>query len=131
MSKEKRFSQEEVNKIVQERLERYKRKTAEEIEQVRSEVPEGETDYKALYEKALKEKEAFEQQQAKEQALLDVGFTYEQVPDYLKYLDKVSEDEYAETAQEFYDAYQAKLGNKSTYADPSQGAKRRKWNPFS
>ncbi|MFD2654492.1 hypothetical protein [Gracilibacillus thailandensis] len=130
MSEEKLFTQEEVNKIVQERLEREKRKTERELEQIRTEVPEGGTDYKKLYEELCKELAEREADEAKEQALLNAGFDQESVNRYKKYLDKVEEDEYEETAHFLFEHSPMNKKQSQSYADPSQKRGKSVWNPF-
>lgn len=122
---EKKFTQAELDAAIKARLERDRKKQAEEAEQKRLEE-QGE--YKELLDKAKEEIETLRAEKAKadrEQSinskLLAKGLSNEEVLKYSKYVDKLAEtDEELDVAVEsvYSDFVAAK---QATYKDPSAG----------
>lgn len=122
---EKKFTQAELDAAIKARLERDRKKQAEEAEQKRLEE-QGE--YKALLEKANEkiseleaEKARVEREQSINSKLLAKGLSNEEVLKYSKYVDKLAEtDEELDVAVEsvYSDFVAAK---QATYKDPSAG----------
>ena len=112
------FTQDEVNRIVKQRLEREKRKLDRELEDARSSVYSELPDYKSRYIDALKRK-----------SLLDAGLPVSEVDRYLRYIDDSDEVEVVQRqARDFVE----ELGKdkRKSYADPSQKTKADVWKPF-
>lgn len=131
MSEEKKvFTQEQIDKTIQERIGREKRKHAEEIESIQNgdiELPEGETDYKQVYE----ENNALYFNLLKQSKLTDAGMTIDQAEYYAGYIVAGSEEGIETEASELAgDVLKGQQGNVKRYADPSQGKKGGTWNPF-
>lgn len=111
----KTFTQEDVNRIVQERLDRQKRKD----EQKRLEE---EGKYKELYEKLqseLQEKEEQAIKASKESAIIKAGYSEEQLPKLLKFVEGETRDEIQQSIEELTELIPVKQDKQ--YADPSAG----------
>lgn len=98
----KTFTQEDVDRIVKERLEREKRKADEKAEQARKEAErkalEEQGKYKEMYEALQKDLQAQKAQvleARKETLLLGAGYTQEQANRYKKFLTGETEEELA------------------------------------
>lgn len=120
MSEEKTFTQEEVNQIVSERLEREKRKREEAIEEIQAQATK---DMKEEYFKVYKKSK-----------LIEAGVKFDKADEILWMIKGESEEEIKAniaiiapelTPEYLVDAKPSKRG----YADPSQRGRRR-WNPF-
>lgn len=113
---DKLFTQEDVDRIVKERLIREKRKLDRDIEQVRSQViaDSSQPSYKAKYLQSLKRSE-----------LLKAGFTFDNMD---KYLPLVPEDSEGEIRKKI--SLLADWVGVSKSAQAKQERKHRKWRPF-
>lgn len=128
MSEEKLFTQDEVNKIVQERIARERRK---QIDVPEVELPEGVTDYKAQYE----DYQAQYIDLLKKTKLIDAGVNFEKLDEAVKFIQGDTEEEIDHAisivvpgfAPEFL-RDEFKKDKPKPYADPSQ--KRSIWNPW-
>lgn len=124
MSEEKTFTQEHVDKVIQNRLARVRAKQAKEIEEIRNgaELPEGETDWKQVYD----DNKARYLSLVKQSKLTGAGFSPDQVERYVRYIESESEEE---IEAEALDIAADVLKGKPSYADPT-GKKSGKWNPW-
>lgn len=120
---QKLFTQEDVERIIKERLARERRKAEEKAEQARKEAErkalEEQQKYKELYEALLQDLQAEKQHalQAKKEALLaQAGYTQEQIERYAKYLEGETEEE-LQTALETLKQDIPPKG--ATYVDPA------------
>lgn len=119
----KLFTQEDVERIIKERLARERRKAEEKAEQARKEAElkalEEQQKYKELYETLLQDLQAEKQHalQVKKEALLaQAGYTQEQIERYAKYLEGETEEE-LQTALETLKQDVPPKG--TTYVDPT------------
>lgn len=119
---EPRFTQEDVNRILDERLKRERRKREEALERERQEAEkkrlEEQQQYKELYENlkaeiAEKEKKALEA--SKRAFMAQAGYTEEQINRYAKFVVGNSEEEIKEALE----ALKADIPPKPAYVDPS------------
>ncbi|UBH21882.1 hypothetical protein LAU42_08890 [Macrococcus armenti] len=122
---EKKFTQEDIDRIVKERLARAKKDADEAAEKARLEE---QGQYKELLDKANEEIESLRAEKAKaerEQSinskLLAKGLTSEEVIKYSKYVDKLAEtDEELDTAiEDVYNDFVA--AKQAAYKDPNAG----------
>lgn len=126
-SDDKTFTQEEVNKLIQERLERDRKKRQEEAETDRLKEKE---EFKELYEKTVSELQSLKEQEALRErnekiieSLVKNGFDEERAKASLKWVSVQIEDEDSidSVVKEYVEAHQVE------YADPtpSLGSKKR------
>lgn len=120
----KTFTQEDIDRIVKDRLERERKKREEALEEERKKSERErlleQEKYKDLYESLQKDLEA---QRAtalrakKESLLVKAGYTEEQAQRYLKFIDGETDDELNASL----DALKADIPPKKQYGDPNPG----------
>ncbi|MTW85088.1 hypothetical protein F3157_05375 [Virgibacillus dakarensis] len=108
MQEERLFTQEEVDKIIQKRIAREKKKNERERD-------ENGLSYKERYYSVLKQK-----------SLIDAGVPIDQAERYAKYINSEDQAEIEQQALELAEDLQEKP---KAYADPSQ--RKSVWRPFS
>jgi hypothetical protein len=112
---EKTFTQDEVDRIIKERLKRERAKVDKELVDIQAEIDAEYPDYKGMYIDALKRK-----------SLTDAGMPIEQVDRYVRYIDDSEDaDEVKRQAREFTES--AGLIGKGESKSKSN---RNTWNPF-
>lgn len=130
---EKTFTQEDLERILKERLAQAKRKADEKAEEARKEAErkalEEQGKYKEMYEQLQKDLEV-EKQNAlatKKQALLVTeGYTKEQAEKYIKFIDGATDEELAESIK----AFKEDVPPKGTpYVDPANAGNTPKQDP--
>lgn len=122
---EPKFTQTDIDRIVQERLDRERRKQEREREKENQRKKEEDGEFKELYEETKGQLEAIREEALnvkKESLLAKAGYDDEQVQRYKKYLDGES-DEDLQTA---LDDLKADIPPKRQYADPSAGNDQKK-----
>lgn len=120
----KSFTQEELDRIVKDRLERERKKREEALEEERKKSERErlleQEKYKDLYESLQKDLEAQRAtalQAKKESLLVKAGYTEDQAKRYLKFIDGETDDELNESL----DALKVDIPPKKSYGDPSPG----------
>lgn len=129
---EKRFTQEDLERILKERLAQAKRKADEKAEEARKEAErkalEEQGKYKEMYEQLQKDLEV-EKQNAlatKKQALLVAeGYTKEQAERYVKFIDGTTDEELATAIT----TLKADIPPTTQYVDPANAGNGGKKNP--
>lgn len=120
----KAFSQEDVDRIVQERLDRERKKQEKAREQAEAEAErkklEDQEEYKRLADKYREELDAIKAdaiKSKKDAMLVKAGYNDEQVERYRKYLEGDSDEELTQALEQL----KADIPPKKTYVDPSAG----------
>jgi hypothetical protein len=112
---EKVFTQDEIDRIVKERLKRERAKLDRELVDIQAEIDAKYPDYKGMYIDALKRK-----------SLTDAGMPIEQVDRYVKYIeDSEDADEVKRQAREF-----TELAGFNGKGESKSKSNKSKWNPF-
>lgn len=121
MAEKKEFTQAKIDKVVENRLARDKRRHNEKLEAIRAEAKS--PDYKQEYEEKTEEFLKL----LKQAKLTDAGMSINQAEHYVGYILAESEEEIETEAGELAADV---LGNVKSYSDPSEKNKGT-WNPFS